>query len=90
MRKNSQPCGMSLTLAVAANARKKRAKRVAMEATENFMILLVVEICRLGSISRAFWFEKSRRSTRIIRFPYTKISQSCSLFETLSIGQTAA
>ena len=55
MRKNSQRRGTGLTLTVPADARAKRARRVAMEAMENFMIFLVVEICRLERISRDFW-----------------------------------
>ena len=45
-----------MTLTVAADAREKRVRRVAMDATENFMTLLVIEICRLKRISRGFWF----------------------------------
>ena len=69
IRKDTHVSLMGLILTVAADAREKRVRKVMMDAMENFMTLLVVEICRLERISRDFWFEKSPRSTKIYMIP---------------------
>lgn len=70
IRKNSQRFEVGLISTLAANAREERARKVTMDPTENFIILLMVVICRQERISRDFGFEKSPRSSRSYMVPW--------------------